>query len=536
MTLLVQPLPKAWGQEEGGVGGGEELQEEVEIAPVVIDGIELFQVRGIRSYPAERRAQEIRGRIIEAAKNSEISLNSLRHIDEGKASRILVGETLLLNIFEADAKLEGISIGTLAEAYTRVIGDTIARYRADRQPQVIRRGIYHSLIATLVLVVILALFHWIFRKIRKVLKRKIEVGANNVIKFRSFEIIEANRFWKGVAGFFSGFRLILTLGVFYFYFQYVFGQFPWTRFIATQLLNLVTDPLRTIGQAIVNYIPNFVFLLILAAVVTLFLKFVKTFFGSIERGTFSLPGFEAEWARPTYRILRILIIIFSVVVAYPYIPGSDSAAFKGVSIFVGILFSLGSTSAIANIIAGYSLIYRRAFKVGDRIQVGDIIGDVTEMRLQVTHLRTIKNEAVNVPNSLILNSHVINYSSLEKTGGLILHTNVGIGYEVPWRQVEAMLIRAAERTSGVLKEPPPFVLKRNLGDFAVNYEINAYCQDSHLMAKVYNELHSHILDEFNEHDVQIMTPNYEGDPETPKVVSKDNWYAAPAKQASESST
>jgi small-conductance mechanosensitive channel len=174
------------------------------------------------------------------------------------------------------------------------------------------------------------------------------------------------------------------------------------------------------------------------------------------------------------------------------------------------------------------MIYRRAFRIGDRIQVGDIRGDVTETRLLVTHIRTIKNEEIIVPNSMILNSHVVNYSTLAKSRGLILHATVGIGYDTPWRQVEEMLKLAAERTPGLLRDPPPFVLKKSLGDVAVTYEINAYTGDSHGMNQHYTALHGNILDVFNEYGVQIMTPSYEEDPEHAKVVPKEKWYMAPA--------
>jgi small-conductance mechanosensitive channel len=179
--------------------------------------------------------------------------------------------------------------------------------------------------------------------------------------------------------------------------------------------------------------------------------------------------------------------------------------------------------------AGYAMIYRRAFKVGDRISIDNITGDVTEKRLMVTHLRTIKNEEVVVPNSTIINSSIINYSTLATRGGLILHTTVGIGYETPWRQVEAMLLLAAARTPGLLEEPAPFVLQRSLGDFAVTYELNAYCDNAQAMARLYTAMHRSVLDVFNEHGVQIMTPAYEGDPEVAKVVPKDRWYLSPAK-------
>lgn len=175
--------------------------------------------------------------------------------------------------------------------------------------------------------------------------------------------------------------------------------------------------------------------------------------------------------------------------------------------------------------------YRRAFRVGDRIRVMDIIGNVTEIRLQVTHLHSLKNEEIIIPNSQILNSHVINYSTLARKGQLILHTTVGIGYETPWRQVEAMLLVAAERTPGLLRQPPPFVLQKELGDFCVTYEINAFCDRPQESEKFYAVLHQNILDAFNEYGVQIMTPAYEGDPEKAKVVPREKWFEAPAKSA-----
>jgi small-conductance mechanosensitive channel len=216
------------------------------------------------------------------------------------------------------------------------------------------------------------------------------------------------------------------------------------------------------------------------------------------------------------------------VIAYPYIPGSESDAFKGVSIFLGVLLSIGSSSFVSNIIAGYAITYRRLFKVGHRVRVGDTVGDVVAMRLQVTHLRSLKNEEVIIPNSEILNSSVTNYSSFADADGVILHTTVGIGYETPWRQVEAMLLMAAERTDGLLHEPKPFVLQTGLGDFCISYEINAYCDDARRMPALYAAMHRSILDVFNEYGVQIMTPAYERDPEQPKLVPPEQWYAAPA--------
>jgi small-conductance mechanosensitive channel len=296
------------------------------------------------------------------------------------------------------------------------------------------------------------------------------------------------------------------------------------------LASYLLDPLARMGRALLAELPSLMFLLVLFLVVRVILRMLKFYFAAVGSGAIHVGGFEKQWAVPTFRLVRLGVIAFALVVAYPYIPGSESDAFKGLSIFAGVLISIGSSSFIANFMAGYTLIYRGLFSVGDRVQIGDITGEVLEMRVQVTRLRTYKNEEVIIPNSTILQSAVTNYSTLAASRGLILHASVGIGYEVPWRQVEGMLLAAAERTQGVLKEPPPFVLQQGLGDFAVNYEINAYVSTADDLAGRYAELHAHILDVFNEYGVQIMTPRYEGDPAEPKIVPAGRWHEKPSRR------
>jgi small-conductance mechanosensitive channel len=283
------------------------------------------------------------------------------------------------------------------------------------------------------------------------------------------------------------------------------------------------------GVGYIGIIPNLFFLVILALLARFALPLLRLFFDAVENGNVMLHAFEPEWSLPTYKLVRLAVVVFALVVAYPHIPGADSAAFKGISLFAGVLLSLGSSSAVANIVAGYMITYCRAFRVGDRIQIGDVHGDVIEMRLQVTHVRTLKNEEVVIPNSLILNTNVTNLSSFARTNGLILHTTVGIGYDTPWRQVEAMLLAAAARTKSVLADPAPFVLQTKLGDFAINYELNAYTNDAQRTLQGYHELHRNILDLFNEYGVAIMTPAYRSDPKDAKLVPKAKWYEAPAR-------
>ena len=361
---------------------------------------------------------------------------------------------------------------------------------------------------------------WAFRRLEARFGRRYQEKIQSV-QIQSFEILRAQRLRSAFRAVVRVLRAVTAAVLVYLWLQFVLGSFPVTRPLAARLLTLVLEPLSRLGVGLLALLPDLAFLLVLYLITRWVLGLTRLFFDAVAKGHVALSGFEPEWALPTYRILRIAIIAFALVVAYPYIPGSRSAAFQSISIFLGVMFSIGSSSFIANIIAGYSMTYRRAFRLGDRIQVGEVFGDVSEIRLQVTHVRSLKNEEIVVPNSSLLNSNVVNYSALARTRGLILHTTVGIGYETPWRQVEAMLLLAAERTPGLLREPAPFVLQKSLGDFCVVYEINAYCDAPAEMARLYTRLHQNILDVFNEYGVQIMTPAYEGDPEQPKVVPKE---------------
>ena len=359
------------------------------------------------------------------------------------------------------------------------------------------------------------------------LERRYRARVRDVA-IQSFRLLRADQLWWALSGILSFIWGVAVVAMIVVYLRYTLALFPWTRGTGSRLTTLVVDPLRSMGLGIVDTIPNLVFLAILFLFTRYLLTLVRLFFDSVAAGKVELRNFDSEWAEPTFKLMRLLVIAFAVVVAYPYVPGSDTDAFKGITLFMGIVFSLGSSSLIGNVISGFSMTYRRTFRVGDLVKIGAHVGEVTEMRLLVTHLRTPKNEEVIVPNSTIVGTEVVNYSSMAKARGLILHTTVGIGYETPWRQVEAMLIEAAGRTPGLLRDPSPFVLQTGLGDFCVTYEINVYCDTPGRMRLLYAELHRNILDVFNEYGVQIMTPAYEGDPEQPKVVPKEQWYTAPA--------
>ncbi len=510
----------------------EETTKEIATAPVVIDGVFLFRVRGIQAYPAERRAREIADRIRKLAADPNLSKDSLRVEQLPNMSQIIADKTPVMLIYDADAQLEGIDRETLVNVYRVRIGEVVEAWRRDREPGVLKRHALYALVATLLLIVVLWAGHRLFHRLGLILETRFKPKIQD-IQIQKFQILRRERLCGILRGILRLFWAGLILVGVYAYLHGVLSLFPWTRGFADRLFALLVDPLRILGGGLLGAVPKLVFLLVLFLITRYVLKLIRLFFDRVGAGTVTLSGFEAEWAWPTFRRVRLLLIAFVIIIAYPYIPGSSSEAFKGVSIFIGVLFSLGSSSLIGNLIAGYTMTYRRAFRVGDPIRVGEHVGDVIARRLLVTHLRTPKNEEVVIPNSNILNGEVVNYSSLAMQQGLILHTTVGIGYETPWRQVEAMLLEAAARTPGLLREPQPFVLQKTLGDFCVTYEINAHCGEPQAMNQLYTALHRNILDVFNEYGVQIMTPAYEGDPGQPKVVPKEHWYAAPAKPPEE---
>ena len=508
----------------------EEAENAVPTAPVVVDGTTLFSVRGLPALTAEDRAQRIADRIQALAEDNGVTTRTLRLVEVPAGTEILGGDHLIMLIADPDTHLEGVNRQVLCHAYAVRIQEAIEAFQFERQPKVqIRRTVY-AVAAVLILMLGLWTGGIAVRRLGLAIDRRYKERIHDVA-IQSLRIIRGKHIWQLLTGLLRLVWTIAALTATYACVHYVLMLFPWTRGFAKSLFALVMSPLYTIGTALLKAIPEVIFLAVLVVVTWYLLKLIRVFFSAVERETVTLAGFDPAWAKPTYRLVRGLVIAFALVAAYPYIPGSNSQAFKGVSLLIGLIFSLGSTSLIGNMISGYSLAYRRAFKPGDRVKIGEHLGDVQDSKLMVTHLRTIKNEVVAVPNSKIVNEEVVNYSALARTEGLILHSTVGIGYEVPWRQVEAMLLEAAERTPGLLREPKPYVRQIELGTFAVTYEINVYCNEPAAMNERYTTLHQNILDIFNEYDVQIMTPAYENDPERAKVVPKDHWYSPPASPA-----
>ena len=527
--LALSPADAAPGL--GPLAANAAEREAPQTAPVILDGHTLFRVTGAPSFPAGKRADQIADRIDEVASDPAFDPETLtvEPTEQVSGTAIRAGDKLLLVVFDNDAQAEGAARDVVAIVFAQRIKEAVHMHRLERTPGYLWRSAIFTGAATAALALILWASRWAMRRAVRVIDARIKRRLER-LEASSFGVLDADQLRSVLQGAIRAAWGLVVIVASVAYVEFALARFPWTRRMAEWLLALLVDPLRVIGNAIYDAIPNMVFLAILALIVRYLLEALRLFFVGVESGAIKPAGFEPEWAKVTYKLVRFGVIAFAIVIAYPYIPGSGSEAFKGISVFLGVLFSLGSSSIISNTLAGYSLIYRRAFKTGDRIKVGNHVGDVAEIRQQVTVLRTPKNETVVIPNSSILNTEIVNYSEQARKKRLILHTSVTIGYDAPWRQVEAMLLEAAARTSTLLTEPAPFVLKNALDDFYVSYEVNVYCDDASRMAAMYSELHQHIIDVFNEYGVQIMSPHFVAQPDENVVVPKDKWFEAPARR------
>ena len=329
-----------------------------------------------------------------------------------------------------------------------------------------------------------------------------------VIRVNSLELILPNRLTASLVAIAKYMRsAIITLLVLA-SLSLIFNIFPSTRVFMITLLDQLIEILNRIWLAFVGYLPNMLALILIISIARFSLKLLRALSDGIKQEKIKIMGLHPDLIEPTYQLLRFLVFAFAIVAAYPYIPGSDSPVFRGLSIFTGFLLSLGSTSLISNVVSGVVLTYTRGLKIGDRVEISDTEGDVIDRNLLVTRIRTIKNVIITVPNSMVLNSHMINYSASAKDHGLILHTKVTISYDAPWRYVHQLLINAALATHGVMQKPSPFVYQISLDDSYVSYELNAYTKDPQNMASIYSELHQNIQDKFSEAQIEIMSPIY----------------------------
>lgn len=459
------------------------------------------------SFSPGDRAAAISKKINDLADNFRFSTDSLKLISEENTVDIVSGENIIMSVSENDALWNNSTKEDLAVKYHGIIGAAVVKYKSEINFISILKRIGLSLIALLVLGMLI----YYIGKLFKWTAVKIEQQEDKLIKgivIKNYTLYDAKRQVKVLLSANIILKWFLILLLIYIALPILFGIFPWTKNLAETLLGFIINPVKRIALALWNYLPNLITIIVIIVVFRYVLKGISFLRTEVEKGELHLPGFYAEWANPTYQIVRVLVFAFMVVVIFPYLPGSDSPVFRGVSVFLGFLFTFGSAGSLSNIMAGIVLTYMRLFTIGDRVKIGEVVGDVIEKSLLVTRVRTIKNEIISIPNSTVMSSHTINYSSDAPDKGLILHTTVTIGYDVPWRDMHQALIDAALKTELVLKTPEPFVLQTSLDDFYVSYQINAYIREANKQAVIYSALHQNIQDTCNERGIEILSPHY----------------------------
>ncbi len=436
-------------------------------------------------------------------------------------NKTLLNPSILNGIFKAVFRLFRLSITLVILFYFITFSLSLFAYTKEINIRIYLKSIFYIVFAFAFYISIIKLINAFFN----LMKEKIDewklsilksVNIKNIQLFSEERLVEITAFSERILR--NAFIFIST----YLFVAFVFSNFEYTSGWTNKLLSYILDPAKKVFDEFVNYLPNIFTIAVIIVFIHYINKILKFIFDEIGKKAITFAGFLPEWAEPTYKIIRFLFIIFGAIVIFPYLPGSESPVFQGFSVFLGILFSLGSSSAISNIVAGVVITYMNPFKLGDRVKIAETTGDIIEKSLLVTRIKTTKNVNITIPNSMILGSHIINYStSVNK--GLILHTTVTIGYDVPWEQVHKLLIDAAINTSDILADPIPFVLQTSLEDFYVSYEINAYTQKPNLMAKIYSDLHKNIQDKFNEAGVEIMSPHYSAVRDGNKTTIPDDY-------------
>ena len=484
------------------------IRKAVVQAPVVPFYDTLFYINAnIGSFSAEERAISITEKIRMVSKNAGFHRDSITVSVSGNIMEILFKDIVIMGVTPADARAKGKEQLALVREYEKIIGEAIT---VHEQMNDWRYILIHVSLALLIVVAqyfLIRLINKLFRKISESIEKQKGKMIKS-IKIKSLSLMDEERTIKLILSGINILRYVTVGFLIYLSLPLIFSVFPPTRGIADKLFGYILNPVQKIWISVVGYIPNLFTIIIIIIAFRYLIRMLRYLAGEINKGRLTVKGFYPDWAYPSFNIIRTLLYAFMFIVIFPLLPGSDSRVFQGVSVFIGIIISLGSSSVIGNIVAGLVLTYMRPFRVGDRIKIGDLIGNVVEKTPFVTRIRTPKNEEVTVPNSNIMSAQTFNYSHSAKAHGLILYTDVSFGYDVPWRQVHQLLLEAAGRTPDVMKKPEPFILQTALDDFYAVYQINVYIEEADKMALIYSELNQNIQDAFTEAGIELVASHY----------------------------
>jgi small-conductance mechanosensitive channel len=495
-------------------------------SPVKLGDRTLFEINwGLETFPTEDRARAVSERLRRVAEDPAADTN-VRIVESEVTMDLMAGDVPLVSVFQTDAEIAGTTQRELAESWAAILREALPQYRDDHRRSAFVVGVGWT---TLTLALCILAITGLYRLARMTSENVAAKAHARIREKRGVGGISREHVVKMTWRLARVIWVVGALAILYAAFELVLSYFPKTRFISREMMHGVADPIRSFGYDLWRSLPSLLFIALIVWCTIQLIRLVQFIFVKISQGEFKIEGFHPTWANTTQRLVSLTLIILAMLIAYPYIPGSSSPAFKGVTLFLGLLISLGSTGLISNLLTGILLTYTDAFQVGDLVRVGETTGVVDRTSMLVTRIRNRHNQLITIPNSLVLASHVTNFRSSDD-GDILITAQVGIGYDVPWRQVEELLKLAAYRTQGLRKDPPPHVLKASLDQFRVIYELSSYVEPGLAPFAVQSELNANVLDACNEYAVQILVPAYESDRETPAIVPRDRWYAPPVRE------
>lgn len=476
--------------------------------PVVVNADTLFQLyTKLGPFRPRERAGFIVQQVLRLEADVEFHADSLRVFPSEQTLDLMYGERVIQSISDNDALWMNLPADSLAHLYRTRIVRAVQGYRNSHSTSNLLKDAGLALLVLVIFYFVVRLVNGGFRWVQLRLVAREQTWFKGV-KLGTYALFTPRRELDAALLLTNLLRWAVILLIIYLVLPLLFSLFPGTQHMADTLLGYVLTPLHRMALAVWHYLPDLITIVVIVVVFRYALRGISFLKDEIQAGRLTIDGFYPDWANPTYQIIRVLVFAFLLVVIFPYLPGSDSPIFKGVSVFLGFLFTFGSAGSLSNIVAGLVLTYMRAYKLGDRVKIGDVTGDIMEKNLLVTRVRTIKNEEITIPNSTIMSSYTTNYSAAAPTHGLILHTTVTISYQAPWPQVHQLLLAAAAQVPDLLPDPAPFILQTSLDNYYVSYQLNAYTREASRQAVLYSLLHQHIQDQFNAAGVEIMSPHY----------------------------
>ena len=491
-------------------------------APLVVDGDTLLVIYARKGgMLPEARVSAAKSKIYEVGKRLTMFVDSLYVFDSEVSSDVMVGEDVLLSVTDLDALWMGMERVELAETYREVISKKVDQLHETYGLQQKLQSLGWVALIIAVQVLLIWFIVWLFRRWKFSVTRKL-LGRIKSVVIKNYPLLDTHRLGVAIIFVFNLVRLLLILLVVLVGLGFMFSFFPETKTVTYTVVGFIWNPLSDILKSVVEYLPNLFKIIVIIICFHYLLKLVRYFANEVASGRLKINGFYADWAMPTHTLLRVLLYSFMLVMIWPLLPNSDSEIFQGVSVFIGVVVSLGSTSVVGNVMSGLVMTYMRPFRIGDFIRFGDTEGEVIEKSMLVTRIRTRKNDIVTIPNSNMMSSQTSNYTFSAQRYGIIVHTKITIGYDEPWKKIETLLVQAAENTDGIKRHPKPFVRITALDDFYVEYEINGITDRAKTLSTVYSALHQQILDTMHGAGVEIMSPHIEAQrSELPLQIPKE---------------